>query len=221
MYQLITFQTTTLCLRNLMNRSHLRRSLPRKQQLPRAQAMWIIRGLLLLMLALVCFAFSPAPLAVTPALDGSYPNQNTAENDDALFIFTTGANNTAMGFDALDSNTIGSGNAPASGNWTLTGSLNTARDAHTATLLQNGMVLVAGGADNNDTASASAEMYDPASGTWTGTRSLKSDRDADPMTLLQNGMVLVAGGFSGAVLGSAELYNPASGTWTLTGSLNT
>ena len=48
MYQLMTFQTTTLRLRNLMNRSQLRRGLARKEQLQRAQAMWIIRGLLLL-----------------------------------------------------------------------------------------------------------------------------------------------------------------------------
>ena len=50
-----------------------------------------------------------------------------------------------MGFDALDSNTTGSDNALASWIWRRTGSLNTARWPHTATLLQNGMVLVAGG----------------------------------------------------------------------------
>src|SRR5207247_898635 len=118
MYQLITFQTTTLCLRNLMNRSHLRRSLPRKQQLPRAQAMWIVRGLLLLMLALACFAFSPAARAVDPPPDGGYPNQNTAEGEDALFSLTTGVDNTANGFDALFNNTIGNFNT-ATGSFAL------------------------------------------------------------------------------------------------------
>src|SRR5437773_2254611 len=56
--------------------------------------------------------------------------------------------------------------------WTATGSLNTARYLHTATLLPNGMVLVAGGSDSSFTVSPSAEMYDPASGTWTVTGNL-------------------------------------------------
>jgi hypothetical protein len=53
---------------------------------------------------------------------------------------------------------------PVSGTWTVTGSLNTARDLHTATLLYNGMVLVTGGADSDLNALDSAELYDPASG---------------------------------------------------------
>src|SRR2546430_4665806 len=48
------------------------------------------------------------------------------------------------------------------GTWTSTGSLNTGRFLHTATLLANGMVLVAGGLDNNFHATASTELYDPA-----------------------------------------------------------
>ena len=88
---------------------------------------------------------------------------------------------------------------PASGTWTGTGSLNTARDEHTATLLQNGMVLVAGGFDSI-IVSASAELYDPASGTWTATGSLNTARSSHTATLLQNGMVLVAGGFDSTLL---------------------
>ena len=119
--------------------------------------------------------------------------------------------------------TLSTGDDPASGTWTLTGSLNTARYLHTATLLPNGMVLVAGGLDSGLNALDSAELYDPASGTWTLTGSLNTARVAHTATLLPNGMVLVAGGFDTGLnaLDSAELYDPASGTWTVTGSLNT
>src|SRR5262249_29234392 len=121
---------------NLIPQSPLRLGLPRKQQLPRAQAMWIIRGFVLILLVVGCFALSPAALDVTPARDGGYPNQNPAEGEDALFSLTTGNDDTAMGFDALDSNTTGSDNALASWSWRVTHSLNTARSGHTATLLQ-------------------------------------------------------------------------------------
>ena len=121
--------------------------------------------------------------------------------------------------------TLSNSDEPASGTWTVTGSLNTARYSHTATLLRNGMVLVAGGFDSSLTGvSASAELYDPASGTWTPTGSLNTARVLHTATLLPNGMVLVAGGLDSSLLdvsASAELYDPASGTWTAMGSLNT
>ena len=162
--------------------------------------------IVLMVLALACFALSPAALAADSAQGGSYPNQNTAEGDDLLFSFTTDADNTAMGFDALDSNTTGSDNALASWIWRVTGNLNNKRGDHTATLLQNGMVLVAAGAEGA-TRLASAELYDPASGTWTATDSLNTARWVHTATLLQNGRVLVAGGdgTDGSSLASAEL----------------
>jgi hypothetical protein len=98
-----------------------------------------------------------------------------------------------------------------------TGSLNTARYLHTATLLPNGKVLVAGGFG----ALASAELYDPASGTWTATGNLATARDSHTATLLLNGKVLVAAGLGNGIYASAELYDPASGTWTATRSLAT
>jgi hypothetical protein len=138
----------------------------------------------LIALTLGCFALSPTALAVTSAPDGGNPNQNSAEGDEALFGLTTGADHAAMGFDVLDSNTTGSDNAPASWIWRATGRLNTARVQHTATLLQNGIVLVAGGFVSNSHASASAELFDPASGIWTATRSLNTARDYHTATLL-------------------------------------
>jgi WD40 repeat protein len=97
--------------------------------------------------------------------------------------------------------------------------LNNARQYHTATLLPNGKVLVAGGGNPN--AISSAELYDPFAGTWTATASLTTPRQSHAEILLANGMVLVAGGYNtGTTYPSAELYNPGTGTWTLTGSLS-
>jgi WD40 repeat protein len=107
---------------------------------------------------------------------------------------------------------------PASGTWTSTGNLNTRRRLHTATLLPNGKVLVAGGYDNN--LLASAELYDSASETWSPTGSLGTARINHTATLLQGGKVLAAGG-SGGRGASAELYDPPNGTWMTTGSLVT
>ena len=59
--------------------------------------------------------------------------------------------------------------AQTSGTWASTGTLNTPRTAHTATLLQNGQVLVTGGEDLAHNALSSAELYNPATGKWTVT----------------------------------------------------
>ncbi|PYK68063.1 MAG: hypothetical protein DME45_09090, partial [Verrucomicrobia bacterium] len=108
---------------------------------------------------------------------------------------------------------------PASGTWMATGNLGVARFSHTATLLSNGQVLVAGGEESNGFLT-SAELYDPASGTWMATGNLGVARFSHTATLLSNGQVLVAGGEeSNGFLTSAELYDPASGTWSATGSL--
>jgi uncharacterized coiled-coil protein SlyX len=86
--------------------------LPRKEQLPRTQALQMIRGFLLIALLLAWFALASTPDAfgVVPAPDGGYPRGNTAEGDNALLDLTTGESNTAIGLDALSSNTTGSNN---------------------------------------------------------------------------------------------------------------
>jgi WD40 repeat protein len=96
----------------------------------------------------------------------------------------------------------------------------TARVAHTATLLPNGKVLVAGGSGISFYL-ASAELYDPATGTWSTTGSMATARRYHTATLLPNGKVLVTGGYNGSYLASSELYDPATGTWSTTGSMAT
>ena len=103
----------------------------------------------------------------------------------------------------------------------LTGSLNDARQFHTATMLNSGLVLIAGGIGVNGPL-ASAELYDPAAGTFTPTGSLNNPRSQHTATLLQNGTVLIAGGSdSNGSLDSAEIYDPVAGTFAVLGSLNT
>ena len=66
---------------------------------------------------------------------------------------------------------------PPSGTWSQTGNLNSPHAGHTATLLPNGKVLVAGGYDMNiGNETASAELYDSVTGTWTRTGSMKEPR---------------------------------------------
>ncbi|MGA3324696.1 MAG: choice-of-anchor D domain-containing protein [Terriglobia bacterium] len=159
----------------------------------------------------------------------SYTNGklNTARDQHTATLLNNGTVLMAGGFGASGGQLLPLGSAelynPATGTFTPSGSLNTARLNHTSTLLNNGMALIAGGYDSSFNASTSAELYNPASGTFTLTASLNTARAYHTATLLNNGMVLMAGGqdSSGAPLASAELYNPATGTFTATGSLNT
>src|SRR5437773_8662364 len=85
-------------------------------------------GLLLIPLALACFALSPTARAVSPAPDGGYANGNTAEGTDALFSLSSGTDNTAIGNLALHTTTNGVGNTAIGGKalYNDTGSYNTA-----------------------------------------------------------------------------------------------
>lgn len=102
-------------------------------------------------------------------------------------------------------------------NFTFTGSMSTGRALHTATLLPNGKVLIAGGANPIGTALKTAEIYDPVTGTFTLTGNMNSTRAGHTATLLNNGTVLIAGGTSNS---TAEIYDPATGNFALTGSTN-
>jgi hypothetical protein len=100
--------------------------------------------------------------------------------------------------------------------------MSVARAAHTATRMDNGRVLVAGGFGVGDgEASATAELFDPTQGAFLPTGSMATPRYSHTATLLDDGRVLVAGGFDehGRRLDSAELYDPRTGWFTPTGRL--
>ena len=97
-----------------------------------------------------------------------------------------------------------------------TGSLNIARELHTATVLNNGLALLAGGQNSSVRALASSELYDPVAGTFSVAANLNTGRYSHTATLLNDGTVLIAGGndSSGNNLASVELYNPSTRTFT-------
>lgn len=103
----------------------------------------------------------------------------------------------------------------------FTGSLAVARLEHTATLLPDGRVLVAGGlTESSGTGTRSAELYDPVLGVFVPTGEMISPRRRHTATLLSDGRVLLVGGAPGEMPQSpsaAELYDPSSGTFTATG----
>jgi Galactose oxidase, central domain/Kelch motif len=104
--------------------------------------------------------------------------------------------------------------------FTPTGSMGTGRTGHTATLLNNGKVLVTGGASTTADL-ATAELFDPTVGNFSPTGSMESTRISHTATLLNSGKLLVTGGSDakGNALATAEIFDPASGIFATTGSM--
>ncbi|WP_051293113.1 Kelch repeat-containing protein [Citrifermentans bremense] len=111
---------------------------------------------------------------------------------------------------------------PANDRWSVAASLSYGREGHTATLLPNGKVLVAGGRGQL----TSAELYDPASDSWSAAGNMTIARTFPRATLLPNGKVLVVGGSPGGggrnapYIASSELYDPSTNSWSAAGSMN-
>ena len=95
--------------------------------------------------------------------------------------------------------------------WATNSPMNTPRQLHTATLLPNGKILVAGGDDGGTNHLSRAELYDAVAGTWRAIGSMTTAREYCTATLLPNGRVLVAGGYNYGYLSSAELYDVGLG----------
>jgi hypothetical protein len=211
-----TKNVTTLHLRRSIGRSPLRLGLPRVQRI------WIIRGFILIPLALACFALSPASVAQLPppAPDGGYPGGNTAEGDGALFSLTTGGDNTAIGTGALLSNTTGSFNT-ANGYQTLNSNTDGYDNTATGTfaLISN----TTGGVEN--TATGARTLYNNTSGfdnTATGDQALYrntigSFNTANGVSALysnDSGTFNTANGFD-ALYSNTNSFNTANGAYAL------
>jgi hypothetical protein len=107
----------------------------------------------------------------------------------------------------------------------LSATMTHARSTHTATLLQDGRVLVAGGYDVTDTVRNTIEIYDPTAQSFTSGAAMTDARTQHTAVLLQDGKVFVSGGAGmfdlSDVLGSllsvnktAEIYDPTVDAWT-------
>src|SRR4029077_2220814 len=113
---------------------------------------------------------------------------------------------------------------PGKGKWSVTGSMNSARESHEAALLLNGQGLAAGGVGSSG-ALFSAELYNPATGKWVFTGTMLNNPVGFTATLLPSGKVLVAAGGlnkypNAHTSGVSELYDPSTGSWAATGSMN-
>jgi len=115
---------------------------------------------------------------------------------------------------------------PAKGTWSQAAAAPWSFLGHTATLLQDGTVLVTGGwHGNNGQIEARAAVYDPTGDSWTTVPELLQARGGHTATLLSDGTVLVVGGASngevtcGNVLATAEIFDPVSRTWSASQSL--
>jgi N-acetylneuraminic acid mutarotase len=100
--------------------------------------------------------------------------------------------------------------------------MKTARDYHTATLLRNGKVLVAGGYSGplGTVVLASTELYDPDTDRWSEAASMLVPHASHTAALLRDGRVLVASGrSSGGDTVEAETYDPATNVWSKAGNL--
>jgi len=141
-------------------------------------------------------------------------------------VLMAGGGSSETDFDVMDALAGAELYDPATGKFSATGSMRTARGNHTATLLLDGRVLIEGGSnDIYGTDLAQAEIYDPATGEFALTGTVGTVRSRAMAVLLHDGRVLIAGGFQPGwpptPFASAELYDPTSGTFSPTSSMST
>jgi hypothetical protein len=119
---------------------------------------------------------------------------------------------------------------PGPGTWQRTFLMSSPRADFTATLLQNGKVLLAGGESSATANTPTVDLFDPVTNSITPAAPMANARSGHTATLLPNGKVLVVGGsargpmpgssYPGvASLNTAEIYDPATNSWAAAASM--
>jgi len=167
----------------------------------------------------------------SPSGDNYYQGSNLPEGRRGHFTAVLPNGNVLVAGGATGDNTISTTTKEyntgdqRSNTFTATGSLTTARAYHTATLLNSGKFLIAGGYAGGSDYFAGCELYDPSTGTWSSTGSLTLGRRDHEAVLLPTGKVLLTGGYNPgggtAIKVNSELFNPTTGTWGAATSMNT
>jgi hypothetical protein len=162
-------------------------------------------------LSIETYEAQPESLALSTSLANGRISPVTVLLPNGKVLVLGGTSSTVSGNFVLAAELIDPTFSPAT--VTSAGSLDGQRSGMTATLLQNGNVLIVGGY-NGRAALGSALLYDPASNAFTQTGILHFARYGHTATLLQNGKVLIAGGKSATPIIVPEIYDPVSGTFS-------
>jgi hypothetical protein len=121
-------------------------------------------------------------------------------------VLIVGGEGPVMGSSGLQVTATAEVYDPSTMSFAPTGSMAEARNSHTATLLMDGTVLVAGGGNNSPT----AELYDPSTSSFTRTGNMEFGRSGHTATAMTppSGIycVLVVGGGSLNHIATAEIY---------------
>ena len=157
---------------------------------------------MLALIAITLFVSLVASFAVAPPPDGGYPNQNTAEGENALFSLTTGRSNTAVGYEALYKNSNGRNNLALGAN-----------------------ALTSNASGSNNTAAGYNALNSNTTGTQntaSGAQALQSNSTGGQNTAVgTQSLFLNSSGASNTALGCVALWANTSGGFNTATGFNT